>query len=229
MSGVLATGAEGRRRAAGVTPYTALRGLNPSEGESDCLEFKLAGPKAGKVSVPPFQRGAGSRGRAPVARRNGRNTFPKGAFYFGSTFLFARKKERWKPCAPCRGRHPGRGAAGLLVTNDGSRLELKSPTGRCQGDARAAHQKYASGMFLRPQKLHTPPPLPGRQPPSSPFGQRKKQAPQWDLPFVLICAVLLTWRWRQPWSGSRRNRRRTWCRSSSDPQRRGRWCGRWPR
>ena len=97
------------------------------------------------------------------------------------------------------------------------------------GDARAAHQKYASGMFLRPQKLHTPPPLPGRQPPSSPFGQRKKQAPQWDLPFVLICAVLLTWRWRQPWSGSRRNRRRTWCRSSSDPQRRGRWCGRWPR
>ncbi len=149
MSGVLATGAEGRRRAAGVTPYTALRGLNPSEGESDCLEFKLAGPKASKVSVPPFQRGAGSRGRAPVARRNGRNTFPKGAFYFGSTFLFARKKERWKPCAPCRGRHPGRGAAGLLVTNGGSRLELKSPTGRCQGDARAAHQKHPGGMFLR--------------------------------------------------------------------------------
>ena len=125
------------------------KGLNPSEGESDCLEFKLAGPKAGKVSVPPFQRGAGSRGRAPVARRNGRNPFPKGAFYFGSTFLFARKKERWKPCAPCRGRHPGRGAAGLLVTNGGSRLELKSPTGRCQGDARAAHQKHPSGMFLR--------------------------------------------------------------------------------
>ena len=99
----------------------ALRGLNPSKGESGCLESKPAGPKAGKVSVPPFQRGAGSRGRAPVARRNGRNTFPKDAFYFGSTFLFARKKERWKPCAPCRGRHPGRGAAGLFIETAPSR------------------------------------------------------------------------------------------------------------
>ena len=49
--------------------------------------FHLLGPKAGKVSVPPFQRGAGSRGRAPVARRNGRNTSPKGACFFASFFL----------------------------------------------------------------------------------------------------------------------------------------------
>ena len=87
-----------------------------------------------------------------VARRNGRNTFPKGAFYFGSTFLFARKKERWKPSALHRGRRPGRGAAGLLVTNGDSRLELKSPTGRCQGVARATHQKHPGGMFLRAPK-----------------------------------------------------------------------------
>jgi hypothetical protein len=70
-----------------------------------------------------------------------------------TNFLFARKKESWKPFALHRGRHPGRGAAGLLVTNGVSRLELKSPTGRCLGDARATHQKHPSGMFLRSQKL----------------------------------------------------------------------------
>ena len=64
-------------------------------------------------------------------------------------FLFAIQKERRKPPALHRGRHPGRGAAGLLVTNGGSRLELKSPTGRYQGAARAAHQKHPSGVFLR--------------------------------------------------------------------------------
>ncbi len=162
MSGVLATGAEGRRRAAGVTPYTALRGLNPSEGESDCLEFKLAGPKAGKVSVPPFQRGAGSRGRAPVARRNGRNTFPKGAFYFGSTFLFARKKERWKPCAPCRGRHPGRGAAGLLVTNGGQPFGAEKPDGPVPGGRTGYPSKTPQWGVLEIAKNCTVHPFPPR-------------------------------------------------------------------
>ncbi len=41
------------RRAAGVTPYTAY-GLTLTKGESDYLESKPAGPKAGKVSVHPF-------------------------------------------------------------------------------------------------------------------------------------------------------------------------------
>ena len=44
----------------------ALRGLNPSKGESGCLESKPAGPKASEVSVPPFQR----VGRSPRARRD---------------------------------------------------------------------------------------------------------------------------------------------------------------
>ena len=69
-----------------------------------------------------------------------------------SNFLFERKKESWKPCALHRGQHPGRGAAGLLVTNGGSRLELKSPPGRCQGAARAAHPKHPGGMFWRVPK-----------------------------------------------------------------------------
>ncbi len=37
------------------------------------------------------------------------------------------------------------------MTNGGSRLELKSPPDRCQGEARAAHQKHPGGVFLRPQ------------------------------------------------------------------------------
>ena len=41
------------RRATGVTPYTAY-GLTLTKGESDYLESKPAGPKAGKVSVHPF-------------------------------------------------------------------------------------------------------------------------------------------------------------------------------
>ena len=116
------------------------------------------GPKAGKVSVHPFQRVAGSRGRAPVAPHRERNALPEGAKCFsgGSIFLcfflFAIEKERRKPSALHRGRHPGRGAAGLLVTNGGSRLELKSPTGRCQGAARAAHPKHPGGMFWRVRK-----------------------------------------------------------------------------
>ena len=71
-------------------------------------------------------------------------------------FLFAIQKERRKPPALHRGRHPGRGTAGLLVTNGGSRLELKSPTGRCQGVARAAHQKHPGGMFLRAEGPGSP-------------------------------------------------------------------------
>ena len=31
-------------------------------------------------------------------------------------------------------------------------MELKSPTDRCQGDARATHQKHPGGMFLRAPK-----------------------------------------------------------------------------
>ena len=96
-------------------------------------------------------RGPGAEPRSPVT--TGETPFRRAHFSL-SNFLFERKKESWKPSALHRGRHPGRGTAGLLVTNGGSRLELKSPTGRCQGGARAAHQKHPGGMFLRPQNLH---------------------------------------------------------------------------
>ncbi len=47
-------------------PTRPLRGLNPLKSESQYLESKPAGPKAGKVSVHPFQR----VGRSPRARRD---------------------------------------------------------------------------------------------------------------------------------------------------------------
>ena len=105
-----------------------------------------------KLGSSLFKGLRGPGAAPPVARRNGRNAFPEGAFYFGSTFLFARKKERWKPCAPCRGRHPGRGAAGLLVTNGGQPFGAEKPGGPVPGDARATHQKHPGGMFLRAGK-----------------------------------------------------------------------------
>ena len=91
-------------------------------------------------------------GAAPPGRPSQRAKCFSGGSLFLCFFLFAIEKERRKPSALYRGRHPGRGAAGLLVTNGGSRLELKSPTGRCQGGARAAHQKHPGGMFLRAPK-----------------------------------------------------------------------------
>ena len=140
------------------------------EDASDCLESSPAGPKAGKVSVPPFQRGAGSRGRAPAARRNGRNTFPKGAFYFGSTFLFARKKERWKPCAPCRGRHPGRGAAGLLVTNGGQPFGAEKPDGPVPGGRADCPSKTPRwGVFESSRQRRRTSFWPQNHPPPAPF------------------------------------------------------------
>ena len=88
----------------------------------------------------------------PPGRPSQRAKCFTGGSIFLCFFLFAIEKERRKPSALHRGRHPGRGAAGLLVTNGGSRLELKSPTGRCQGGAPAAHQKHPGGMFLRAAK-----------------------------------------------------------------------------
>ena len=88
------------------------------------------------------------RGQRPGRPSQRAKYFSEGSFFL-CFFLFAIEKERRKPCALCRGRHPGRGAAGLLVTNGYRRLELKSPTGRCQGAARATHQKHPGGMFLR--------------------------------------------------------------------------------
>ena len=55
-------------------------------------------------------------------------------------FLFAIQKERRKPSAPCRGRHPGRGAAGLLVTNGGQPFGAEKPDGPVPG----GHTGYPS-------------------------------------------------------------------------------------
>ena len=113
------------------------------------------GPGAAPRSLPagsemPFRREPFCR-RSGVSERNRRIAAALSAERL-CFFLFAIQKERRKPPALHRGRRSGRGAAGLLVTNGGSRLELKSPPGRCQGDARAAYQKHPGGMFLRPQK-----------------------------------------------------------------------------
>ena len=100
-----------------------------------------------KFPSPLFKggRGPGAAPRPPSAEGG----TPSGGSFFLCFFLFAIEKERRKPSALHRERHPGRGAAGLLVTNGDSRLELKSPPGRCQGAARTVHQKHPGGMFLR--------------------------------------------------------------------------------
>ena len=60
--------------------------------------FHLLGPKAGKVSVPPFQRGAGSRGSAPAAFRRRRNSFRRELFSLLLSFCDRkRKKEAFRP------------------------------------------------------------------------------------------------------------------------------------
>ena len=103
------------------------------------------GPRSGETLYrrEPFCR------RSGVSERNSRIAAALSAERL-CFFLFAIQKERRKPPALHRGRHPGGGAAGLLVTNGGSRLELKSPPDRCQGGTRAAHQKHPGGVFLRP-------------------------------------------------------------------------------
>ena len=79
-------------------PTRPLWGLNSPEGDSHCLESKPAGPKAGKVSVPPFQRGAGSRGSAPAAFRRRRNSFRRELFSLLLSFCDRkRKKEAFRP------------------------------------------------------------------------------------------------------------------------------------
>ncbi len=75
----------------------------------------------------------GSRGGSAPRPPSAEGGTPSEGSFFLCFFLFAIQKERRKPSALHRGRHPGRGAAGLLVTNGISRLELKSPPGRCQG------------------------------------------------------------------------------------------------
>ena len=54
------------------------------------------------------------KGCPPAAFRRRRNSFPKGAFFFASFFLRI-EKERRKPPALRRGRHPGRGTTGLFT------------------------------------------------------------------------------------------------------------------
>ncbi len=108
--------------------------------------LRQQGRRPVKFPSPLFKggRGPGAAPRPPSAEGG----TPSGGSFFLCFFLFAIEKERRKPPALHRGRHPGRGTAGLLVTNGCRRLELKSPTGRYQGAARATHQKHPGGMFL---------------------------------------------------------------------------------
>ena len=133
-----------RKAAAGVPPVSrppaCRRSLTlpaPSGGlilrraQATAWSLNQQGRRPVKFRSSLFKGLQGSRGgsapRSPVA--TGEILFRREPFL--CFFLFAIQKERRKPSALCRGRHPGRGAAGLLVTNGGSRLELKSPTGRC--------------------------------------------------------------------------------------------------
>ena len=108
----------------------------------------MPGPKAGKVSVKPFQRPGEARvpegtrsgplglqgpGAAPPGRLPQKAELLSGGSIFLCFFLFAIEKERRKPCALCRGRHPGRGAAGLLVTNGGQPFGAEKPDGPVPG------------------------------------------------------------------------------------------------
>ncbi len=44
-----------------------------------------------------------------------------------ANFLFERKKESWKPCAPCRGRHPGQRGGGSFYPNSKKHCETLLP------------------------------------------------------------------------------------------------------
>ena len=88
--------------------------------------FLAQGPKASKVSVKPFQRLAVSKGGAFGRSPQGAKCFSEGSIFL-CFFLFAIEKERRKPFALHRGRHPGRGAAGLLVTNGGQPFGAEKP------------------------------------------------------------------------------------------------------
>ena len=94
----------------------------------------LQGSRGGSAPRPPSAEGGTPFRREP----------------FLCFFLFAIEKERRKPFALHRGRHPGRGAAGLLVTNGGQPFGAEKPAGPVPGCARTTHQKHPGGMFLRP-------------------------------------------------------------------------------
>ena len=83
-------------------PTRPLRGLNPLKSESQYLESKPAGPKAGKVSVKPFQRLAGEpRGqRPPAAFRRRRNSFRREPFSLLLSFCDRKRKKEAFRLAP---------------------------------------------------------------------------------------------------------------------------------
>ena len=105
----------------------ALRGGLGGKGS-----FLAQGPKASKVSVKPFQRLAVSKGGA-FGRPSQRAKHFSGGSIFLCFFLFAIEKERRKPSALHRGRHPGRGTAGLLVINGGKPFGAEKPDGPVPG------------------------------------------------------------------------------------------------
>ncbi len=125
LPGVLGSRAEGCRGAPGVSPYTAGAGTFwvPEGTRSGPLglQWTKAEPR------PPSAEGGTPFRRAHFTltclRQRGLRPI----------ILFEREKERWKPCALCRGRHPGRGAAGLLVTNGGQPFGAEKPDGPVPG------------------------------------------------------------------------------------------------